>query len=80
MIDLELPSSSVSRIEPKYSLDTDTWEILSSYKFLDAKKVNPLIRAFYVPWLSGKRDHYGKYFLLRNKKANFIKDYNDIPK
>lgn len=61
--DLEYPS----RYEPNYSQDTDTWQILSTYKILNPSNSTILFRSFYIPSISDKKNHHLNFHLLRNK-------------
>ena len=53
MVDLDLPSTSPSynpaSLEPRYILDTESWEVVKCLPFLDASKSSRLARAFWIP-------------------------------
>ena len=66
-------------MEPQYSKNRDQWDIILSYPFLDSNKLSSLSRSFYIPAISKWDQYYVQYVLLRNKKANFIKDPYKIP-
>ncbi|XP_055636364.1 alpha-1,2-mannosyltransferase ALG9 isoform X1 [Toxorhynchites rutilus septentrionalis] len=58
---------NIQDVEPNYSKDTVTWEIVKSLKFLNTKSSNKLYRAFYIPLLTPKYVNYGNYDLLKRK-------------
>lgn len=71
LIDLDLGKET--DLEPIYSKRTDTWKVVTSYKFLDAEKSNQFARAFYVPLLSEKYIVFGNFSLLQSVKLKIIK-------
>ncbi|ESK90937.1 glycosyltransferase family 22 protein [Moniliophthora roreri MCA 2997] len=69
LIDLDFPEHPVeSALEPRYAVQTQTWERVSCLPFLDAR-YSPLLSR--VLWVPGKRwrqlNSWGDYCLLRNK-------------
>ncbi|CAG9108292.1 unnamed protein product [Plutella xylostella] len=57
-------------LQPDYHSDTQRWEVVNSVPILDAAKSDPLLRAFYVPFLSSRTNVYANLYLLRNKLLN----------
>lgn len=55
-----------SKLEPDYSKNTKDWTVLSSHKMLDLPNSPVIIRSFYLPFVSWKRNNYVDYQLLRN--------------
>ena len=55
-----------SDAEPDYSKNTKDWTILSSHKMLDLAHSPVVIRSFYLPLFSDKKNSYIKHQLLRN--------------
>lgn len=55
-----------SKLEPNYSANTRDWTVLSSHKMLDLVRSPAIIRSFYLPFFSEKRNRYVEYQLLRN--------------
>jgi alpha-1,2-mannosyltransferase len=85
LIDLDFPKHPVSSLlEPRYSVDTVTWERVYCLPFLDARHSPTLSRTLWMPldaWES--MNEYGDYCLLRNKvlvtrKAEDVKAKNII--
>jgi len=64
MIDLDLPYQN----EDHYCLDSDTWQTLALYPFLDVERsTSAFFRAFYFPGRSDLHNAYGQYCLLRRR-------------
>ncbi|EEB91883.1 hypothetical protein MPER_09690 [Moniliophthora perniciosa FA553] len=69
LIDLDFPEHPIeSALEPRYAVQTQTWERVSCLPFLDAR-YSPLLGR--VLWVPGERwrqlNSWGDYCLLRNK-------------
>eukprot|EP00742_Colponemidia_sp_Colp-10_P010632 GILJ01011695.1.p1 GENE.GILJ01011695.1~~GILJ01011695.1.p1 ORF type:complete len:594 (-),score=54.56 GILJ01011695.1:88-1836(-) len=60
-IDLELNNQQESAL----SKSTDDWEVLYRYPFLDSSSSRFPYRAFYIPFLSTRKNVYADYVLLR---------------
>ncbi len=67
---MDLDTGRETELEPRYSLDTDKWEIVFESDYLDAaaSDCGGMYRAFYMPVLTKEKCKYSKYQLLRNKK------------
>ncbi|KAG7099645.1 hypothetical protein E1B28_001471 [Marasmius oreades] len=70
LIDLDFPENPIeSPLEPRYTIQTETWERAKCLPFLDARR-SPLLTR--VLWAPGERwrnaNSWGDYCLLRNKK------------
>jgi len=70
LIDLDFPSHPVeSALEPRYAIQSDTWERVECLPFLDARHSPLLSRVLWVPGEKWRRlNVWGDYCLLRNKK------------
>jgi len=69
LIDSEYPTASLRN--PHYAMDTNNWQIISSFPFLDSNSTPQLWRSFYIPFVSESRRKYINYNLLRNKHLAF---------
>src|ERR1700733_1198214 len=69
LVDLDFPRHpSTSPLEPRYAIDSRTWERAVCVPFLDASHSSLLTRTLWMPgeaWQS--LNEYGDYCLLRNK-------------
>ncbi|GAA5839205.1 hypothetical protein JCM3766R1_003139 [Sporobolomyces carnicolor] len=71
LVDLEYPNRSdaeLSPLEPRYSLDAETWDKVYSHPYLDAERSSVVSRAVKLPvpgW--DQRNSWGEYVLLRRK-------------
>ncbi|KAG1455183.1 hypothetical protein G6F46_010944 [Rhizopus delemar] len=65
LVDVDYPLRAVSSAEPRYIKDTDHWEILACYPFLDTENSHRLSRAFWVPGSPGLA--WGDYCMLKRK-------------
>ena len=76
LVDLDFPlHPSTSVHEPRYAVQTDTWERAFCQPFLDASHSFILTRMFWLPgetWQS--RNEFGDYCLLRNKDRVKMKE------
>ncbi|THV07497.1 glycosyltransferase family 22 protein [Dendrothele bispora CBS 962.96] len=70
LIDLDYPSHPVeSALEPRYAVQSDTWERVECLPFLDARHSPMLSRVLWVPGEKWRQlNAWGDYCLLRNKK------------
>lgn len=71
LVDSDFPLHPMSTpLEPRYAIDTATWDRVKCEPFLDARYSPMLTR---IVWLPGKRwqalNEYGEICLLRNKKS-----------
>ena len=73
IVDVHLPSTETSKLEPHYIADTAHWEKIECLPFLDASSSGIVGRLGWVPSLpllpSRLRRVYGHYCLLKRKKA-----------
>lgn len=67
--------SNTSENEPDYSKNTKDWTILTSHRMLDLNNSPIIIRSFYLPYISEKRNSYAVYQLLRNN--NLFSHFRD---
>lgn len=69
LVDLDFPQQPVSStLEPRYAMDSSTWERVYCERFLDAKNSLMLSRILWFPgnaWQS--TNQFGDYCLLKNK-------------
>lgn len=66
LVDLELPMTT--SLEPNYASRNKEWKVVKSADFLDSSRSkNPILRAFYIPYLYETRNSFGKYVLLQSK-------------
>ncbi|XP_041357482.1 alpha-1,2-mannosyltransferase ALG9-like isoform X1 [Gigantopelta aegis] len=70
LIDLDLETET--KLEPRYS-HSESWKVLASVKFLDARRSHRFFRAFYVPFLSSKYCTYVDYNLLKTTRTRKYK-------
>ena len=70
LVDLDFPHDPVSSTyEPRYAVQSDTWERVACLPFLDARHSSLLTRTLWLPgetWQSLNK--YGDYCLLRHKQ------------
>ena len=64
LVDLSVPESDTTELEPNYSLQNSYWTTIHSEKFLLAKHTDRLARAFYIPVWSERNTVYASYSLL----------------
>ena len=62
IVDMDTGHNSV--LEPDYISNTQDWELLDSYPFLDKLNSHRIFRAFYFPFVSDKYVVYKRYYLL----------------
>ncbi|KAF7307149.1 Glycosyltransferase family 22 protein [Mycena indigotica] len=80
MLDLDLPKHPrASQLEPRYAVDSKTWDRVHCVPFLDAAHSNLLTRTLWLPGNWQSLNEYGDYCLLRNrqqveKKEKLIRD------
>lgn len=68
---IDSSQAQTSELEPDYSRNTKDWKTLSSHKMLDLNNSPIVIRSFYLPLISAKRNHYNNFRLLRNNNLFF---------
>lgn len=69
LVDLDFPQHpALSKHEPRYVVDEQTWERVACLPFLDASHSSLMTRTLWVPgrWWQSKNE-YGDYCLLRNR-------------
>ncbi|CAB4059693.1 ALG9 [Lepeophtheirus salmonis] len=68
IVDQDTGDDSSNR-EENYIRNKKRWKVVFSYGILNPKKMksNRFLRAFYVPFLSSKKDAFNEYTLLRNE-------------
>ncbi|KAL7310854.1 mannosyltransferase [Mucor circinelloides] len=65
LVDVDFPLRPASPLEPRYIRDTEHWEVMDCFPFLDADNSNRLSRAFWVPGSPGLE--WGDYCMLKRK-------------
>lgn len=68
---IDSSQAQTSDLEPDYSRSIKDWKVLSSHKMLDLHNSPIVIRSFYLPFFSAKRNHYNDFRLLRNNNLFF---------
>ncbi len=76
LVDLDKPDAE-TKLEPRFSLDTDRWETVISYPFLNVQASSRLFRAFYFPFLSEANCKFDEYLLLKNKNVKLKKEQKE---
>lgn len=73
MVDLDLPSTTPTKREPRYINDYENWDVVHCERFLDAAETNVIGRLIWVPdWQiipSSFKRNWGDYCLLRQLTA-----------
>lgn len=69
---IDSSQNTTTNREPDYSKNTKDWQVLTSHKMLDLTNSPAILRSFYLPFISHKRNSYFKYQLLRNNRL-FVK-------
>ena len=54
----------MSDLQPSYGTHAN-WTVEAEFEFLDQSASHPVLRAFYVPFLSRRFTKYNRYLLLR---------------
>ncbi|KAG1077041.1 hypothetical protein G6F42_025112 [Rhizopus arrhizus] len=67
LVDVDFPLRPASPLEPRYIRDTEHWEVMDCFPFLDADNSNRLSRAFWVPGSPGLE--WGDYCMLKRKST-----------
>lgn len=68
---VDLEDGVVSDRQPCYASHPN-WTVRAQFEFLDAPSSNPLLRAFYVPWVSTKYCRYNRYLLLGKSETSGV--------
>ncbi|THH13499.1 hypothetical protein EW146_g6729 [Bondarzewia mesenterica] len=70
LMDLDFPHDPVSSVyEPRWAVQTDTWDRVSCLPFLDARHSSVLTRTLWLPGETWQTTNtYGDYCLLRNNR------------
>lgn len=64
----DYPPAQATLLEPRYAIDTTTWDRVFCYHFLDAENSARFTRSFLLPLSAWhKYNSYGDYCLLQNK-------------
>ncbi|XP_056006211.1 alpha-1,2-mannosyltransferase ALG9-like [Ostrea edulis] len=66
---IDLDTQTDTKFEPNYSAIPEEWTILYSVPFLDASRSHRLLRAFYIPFISGRYCTYVNYNLLKTTRT-----------
>ncbi|XP_062567596.1 alpha-1,2-mannosyltransferase ALG9-like [Saccostrea cucullata] len=66
---IDLDTQTDTKYEPNYSANTEDWTILHSVPFLDASRSHRILRAFYIPFISGRYCTYINYNLLKTTRT-----------
>jgi alpha-1,2-mannosyltransferase len=73
MVDLHLPSTQTTKLEPSYTEDTQTWDRVKCLPYLDAASTGTVGRLGWVPDLpfipAKYKRVWGEYCLLKRKKS-----------
>ncbi|XP_028401447.1 alpha-1,2-mannosyltransferase ALG9-like [Dendronephthya gigantea] len=64
---MDLHTTHVTTLEPSYAEQNENWQVLISKPFLDSNRSPAFYRAFYIPFLSNKRNVFANYVLLKSK-------------
>ncbi|EJD54569.1 glycosyltransferase family 22 protein [Auricularia subglabra TFB-10046 SS5] len=68
LVDLDFPSRPiVDPKEPRYSVQSETWDRVACRPFLDSARSPRLTRTLWLPGLAERSNQYGDYCLLRNR-------------
>uniref|UniRef100_A0A915BD27 Mannosyltransferase n=2 Tax=Parascaris univalens TaxID=6257 RepID=A0A915BD27_PARUN len=62
LVDLETPD--VTELEPDFAAQRDVWQSVVRRRFLLSSYSEPLLRSFYVPFLTNDKIRFGTYHLL----------------
>ena len=65
LVDLDSPPDGATDLEPRFSAAKDVWKSVYSEPFLDAAHSHPLLRAFFIPFVSAAKNSYLDYHLLK---------------
>jgi len=60
---VDLENSAISDLQPRYA-DHGNWTAQAEFDFLDSSRSHPILRAFFVPWLSKSFCKFNRYLLL----------------
>jgi alpha-1,2-mannosyltransferase len=78
LVDVRLPSTGVSKLEPSYIADTDHWEHIKCLPFLDAESSGAVGRLGWVPNFpllpAQLKRVYGEYCLLKRRQKPSMVD------
>ena len=68
VIDLDFPSRPAEDAkEPRYAVQSETWDRVTCRPFLDAARSSQLTRTLWIPGFADRGNQYGDYCLLRNR-------------
>lgn len=72
LVDLQLPSTKATELEPNYLADTENWERVKCLPFMDSSSTGFLGRLIWIPELLSipkqYQRKYGDYCLLKRRK------------
>lgn len=80
LIDSDFPENppETSVLEPRYSVDSSTWDRVVCTPFLDARHSSLLTRTVWLPIpLWSQRNSFGEYCLLRHKRRAAKREVRD---
>ena len=67
-VDLELEGRDKPAVDPRFS-EAQGWSLVHAAPFLDLERSPQLTRAFYIPFLSQRKNTYAKYTLRKAPKV-----------
>lgn len=83
LVDLHLPSTEVTDLEPNYIADTEHWERVKCLPFMDSTATGLLGRLIWIPNLSfvplEYQRVYGDYCLLKRRKIRGSPKIDPVP-
>uniref|UniRef100_A0A4W6D5I1 Mannosyltransferase n=1 Tax=Lates calcarifer TaxID=8187 RepID=A0A4W6D5I1_LATCA len=65
---VDLDTDEETPLEPRYSANKDEWNIIAYKPFLQASRSSPLLRAFYIPFISDHHTTYRRYVILKPRR------------
>jgi alpha-1,2-mannosyltransferase len=68
LMDIDFGDDETTKLEPNYTAMTKEWEVYKSLPFINAKKSNRFMRAFYIPVVNELFVKYGNFNILRRIK------------
>lgn len=65
---VDLDTDEETPHEPRYSANKEEWSIVAYKPFLQASRSSPLLRAFYIPFISDHHTTYRRYVILKARR------------
>ncbi|CAF87658.1 unnamed protein product, partial [Tetraodon nigroviridis] len=65
---VDLDTEEETPLEPRYSANKDEWSVVAYKPFLQASRSSPLLRAFYIPFISDHHTTYRRYVILKPRR------------